>query len=301
MVTRPTLAIALALIAACQGKADRAAQTPPRVAHDARVVTADAALVDDPVAVDGAVAEPEPPDPGAVIDDLGAVPAWQGVVDRAQYLERRGQHGVIYGTLGDIVQQSVPDAGVQPTRYTWLADDTEGNGALAIRVELGARAQQAKAGDRVALGGAWVLDEDRRYVWKATELTKLPPAPPSELGDAPSPPGHDIQSGTLPPGARTISVAKDNDIVYFMVVGRPPAIDGEGWPVGDALGTPVVALLNLPGERASFGAQDFRTPDERWKLKRATVYWVRIGKVRRPNGPDKPAQVNARTAPVKLQ
>ena len=35
-------------------------------------------------------------------------------------------------------------------------------------------------------------------------------------------------------------------------------------------------------------------------LKRATVYWVRIGKVRRPNGPDKPAYINAVTAPVKM-
>jgi hypothetical protein len=265
-----------------------------------RTPAADAAIPEDPVDAQ-APAEPEPPDPGALIDDLGAIPAWQAVVDRAQYLDRRGQHGVVYGTLGDVVQAPMPDAGVQPTAYTWLVDDTEGNGALALRVELGARAHQVKTGDRVALGGAWVLDEDRHYFWKVSELTKLPPAPPSDLKEAPSPPGHDIASAPLPPGAHTISVAKDNDIVYFMVVGRPPAIDGEGWPVGDALGTPVVALLNLPGERPSFGAQDFRTPDERWKLKRATVYWVRIGKVRRPNGPDKPAQINARTAPVKMQ
>jgi hypothetical protein len=128
-----------------------------------------------------------------------------------------------------------------------------------------------------------------------------PPAPPSDLKPPPPPPTHEIAALPLPPGARTISVARDNDIVYFMVLGRPPTIDGEGWPIGDAQGTPVSALLNLPGERPSFGAQDFRTSDERWRLKRATVYWVRIGKVRRPNGPDKPAYINARTAPVKMK
>lgn len=291
------LVLALVL-AACQSREDQLSP-PPRKDAPAPPPLADAGEAE-PDAL--AKIEDDTPDPGKAIDELGAIPAWQAVVDRAQYLARRNQRGVVYGTLGDVVTIPVPDAGVQPTDHTWLIDDTEGNGALAIRVALGKRAESVKAGDRVALAGAWVLDDTRRYFWQVEEMTKLPPAPPSELKDPPVPPGsHDITLAPLPPGARTISVARDNDIVYFMVIGRPPAIDGEGWPVGDAPGTPVVALLNLPGERASFGAQDFRTPDERWKLKRATVYWVRIGKVRRPNGPDKPAQINARTAPVKMQ
>jgi hypothetical protein len=294
MVTR--VALVLACLCACQSK-DNEPQAVPR---DAKAITglADAGEAEPDAHKSD---EPEPPDPGQQIDELGAVPAWQAVVDRGQYLARRGQHGVVYGTLGDVVTIPVPDAGVQPTGYTWLVDDTEGNGALAIRVELGAKASSVKKGDRVALGGAWVLDGDRKYFWKADAVTPLPPAPPSDLKDPPSPPTHEIAQLPLPPGARTVSVARDNDIIYFMVIGRPPAIDGEGWPVGDAPGTPVSALLNLPGERPSFGAQDFRTPDERWKLKRSTVYWVRIGKVRRPNGPDKPAYINARTAPVKMQ
>ena len=49
---------------------------------------------------------------------------------------------LVFGTLGDIVTVAVADAGVQPTRYTWLIDDTEGNGALAIRVELVTTAQE---------------------------------------------------------------------------------------------------------------------------------------------------------------
>jgi len=296
MVMRALLLLALI---ACQGKDDaRQRQAPTK--SDAAVVEVpvDASELD-PDAL--AAAEPEPPDPGKQLDDLGAVPAWQAVIDRSRYLARRNQKGVVYGTLRDVVTATVPDAGVQQTAYTWLSDDTEGNGALSIKVSLGARAKDVKAGDRVALAGSWVLDDDRTYFWNVEELTKLPPAPPPTSKDPPSAPGHDIQEAPLPPGSRTVSVARDNDIIYFMVVGRPPAIDGEGWPVGDANGTPISAYLNLPGERPSFGAQDFRTPDERWKLKRSTVYWVRIGKVRRPNGPDKPAYINAVSAPVKMK
>jgi hypothetical protein len=306
MVTRHALVVAAAALTlvACQSQdtgTPRSQSGSSSTGDAQQFASSDADLVEERIDAGAKPDEPEAPDPGTLIDDLGAVPAWQAVVDRSQYLARRGQHGVVFGTLGEIISTPVPDAGVQPTPYTWLVDDTEGNGALAIRVLLDKRADAVKAGERVALGGAWILDADRRYYWKVDELTKLPPAPPSDLKDTPVTPGHDPISAPLPPGARTISVAQDNDIVYFMVIGRPPAIDGDGWPVGDALGTPVRALLNLPGERPSFGAQDFRTPDERWRLKRATVYWVRIGKVRRPNGPDKPAVINARTAPVKMQ
>ena len=48
----------------------------------------------------------------------------------------------------------------------------------------------------------------------------------------------------------------------------------------------MVALLNLPGERPSYGGQDMRDPDERWVLRRGQTYWVRIGKLRK-RGPDK--------------
>ena len=39
--------------------------------------------------------------------------------------------------------------------------------------------------------------------------------------------------------------------------------------------------MNLPGERASYGGQDMRPPDERWQLRRGQTYWVRIGKLRK--------------------
>lgn len=302
------------MIAACQGRGDQPATEPQPPRDDAPLaVPGDAADEPGPGSAQAKPEEPEAPDPGKAIADLGAVPAWQAVVDRGQYLARRGQHGVVYGTLGppilvpDPTPAAVdagigakpPDAGLIPSEYTWLVDDTEGNGALAIRVKLGAHAASLQQGARVALGGAWELDEDRRYYWNVDAVSPPPPAPPSDLKDPPSPPGHDIQTvDRVPPGSRTISVARDNDLVYFTVVGKPPVVDGDGWPVANELGDPVVALLNLPGERPSFGGQDFRTPDERWQLRRGWLYAVRIGKIRRPGGPDKPANINARTAPV---
>ena len=251
--------------------------------------------------------DPDPVEPGKSVADLGAVSAWQAVIDRARYLGRRGQHGVAYGTLGGAIAMPdpkvSPDAGVPPmiaSPYAWLIDDTEGNGSLAIRVLLGAKGGAAKEGDRVALGGAWELDGERRWFWKVDGLDRLPEPARSELKDPPAAvPGHVIVNGELPNGARTISLAKDNDAVYFQVVGAPPITDGDGWPVADELGNPTAALLNLPGERAAYGSQDMRTADERWTLRRGVTYWVRIGKVRKK--PGKPASMNARTAPVRVK
>ena len=183
--------------------------------------------------------------------------------------------------------------------YVWLVDDTEGNGALGIRVALGRHA--AKQGDRVAIGGGWLLDEARRWYWAADAIQPIAvPATPSELKDPPAAvPGHDIVTGSLPSGARTISVARDNDAVYFQLVGPLPVRDGDGWAVANELGDVPFAMMTLPGERASYGGQDMRAPDERWQLKRAQTYWVRIGKIR-GHGPGKPVSVTARTAPVRV-
>lgn len=300
--------VVVAALAACQSHGGGESHPPaPKDAHVAKP---------EPPAIDASeepVREPEPPDPGKAIADLGAVSAWQAVVDRAQYLARRGQHGVVYGTLGAPIMVLGPtpempadagvkpiDAGLVPSEFVWLVDDTEGNGALAIRVKLGKLADKIKQGDRVALGGAWMLDDKLKWYWAAEAMTALPPALPSDIKDPPSPPGHEILNGNLAPGSRTISVAKDGDAVYFMLTGpNQPVMPGEGWPVSDELGDPTFALLNLPGERPSFGGQDLRTPDERWQLKRGQTYWVRIGKIRRPS-PDKPALINARTAPVRV-
>jgi hypothetical protein len=376
-MTRVRMAIAAAIgCAACQGQP----AGPPPAADPVSGVVRDAPGPDDASAGSdargssgAAVREPgsvdeENPDPGRVIAELGAIPAWQAVVDRAQLLGRRGEHGVVYGRVGPPVMvpapvapagaggapglaagsaagaaaapvsavsatgsgsagargaagggavvatvagvpvasgapAAVPAAAGAPaeahliaTPYVWLIDDTEGNGALGIRIALG---DKAKQGDRIAAGGAWQLDAERRWYWKPDAIQPLPPAPPSEPKDPPPPaPGHAIATGPLPPGARTAGVARDNDAIYFQIVGPPPQSDGDGWQIADQLGSPTALVLNLPGERSSYGGQDMRAPDERWQLRRGQTYWVRIGVLHRRTG--KPATVNARTAPVRV-
>lgn len=320
MVTRSLTSLTLvALVAACQGSgggsttgtASGTGSGP--VPGDTGGASDTAAITDDADTAQPAVLdapnkpeEPEPPDPGKVIADLGAISAWQAVIDRAQYLARRNQRGVVYGRVGPAILWPGPpiaDAGTPPmlaTGYNWLVDDTEGNGMLGIRIKLDGK---AKEGDRIAAGGAWELDEQNRWYWRADVVEPVPPPSPSDIKDPPAPvPSHTIANGNLPSGARTISVARDNDAVYFQIVGPPPVTEGDGWLVADELGDVPFALLALPGERPSYGGQDMRAPDERWQLKRGQTYWVRIGKIRKRGTPldPKPALINARTAPVRV-
>jgi hypothetical protein len=299
MVTRLLWLVALV---ACQGRDDTPATPAPPPPAPARDAIAQAPLPTDapelPATPDDAKPdEPEPPT--KVIADLGAIPAWQAVIDRAQLLGRRGQHGVVYGRVGPPIMQpaTAPDAGLVASPYTWLVDDTDGNGALGIRVALANR--PVKEGDRVALGGAWQLDDEHHWFWKVDVVQPLAPAPKSDLKDLPWPvPSHTIPMGNVPYGARTITLGKDNDAVYFMIVGPAPATEGDGWAVANELGDPVYALLRLPGERPAYGSLDMRSPDERWQLKRGQTYWVRIGEVHKREG--KPVLLNARTAPVRV-
>ncbi|HTR53852.1 MAG TPA: hypothetical protein VMJ10_24325 [Kofleriaceae bacterium] len=320
----------LVVLVACQGNGGGepapagSGSARPGSAHPAGFGARDAGVTSDAQADEGSGSgsasgpgsdsEGDPVDVGKAIADLGAISAWQAVVDRAQYLARRGQHGIVFGTVGAAVVAAPTgsaspggpasvangvDAGLVATPYTWLVDDTEGNGSLAIRVELGARAAKIKAGDRVALGGAWMTDEAHGWFWMVDAVTPLPAAPPPSAKDPPSQLGHAIGSGDMPRGAKPISKAGDGDLVYFQLVGAPPALDGDGWPVADELGNPVAALIDLPGETASYGGQDLRTPDERWHLKRGVTYALRVAVVHH-HGPDKPATMRARTAPIKV-
>ena len=308
------LPLAIVVACACQGGGDgdrpqQGSGSAP-VAPEASIDPLDDAgvvVVEDAPRVEP---DPEPPDPGKLIAELGAVPAWQAVIDRSQFLARRGQHGVVYGRIGPPIMMLGPtpepvgsakpvDAGLVPSPYVWLVDDTEGNGTLGIRVLLGN--EKAAEGDRVALGGAWLLDDARRWYWKVDAVTPLPAAAPSDLKDPPAPvPSHEVQTGSLPAGARTITLAKDNDLVYFQIVGPPPVREGDGWLVANQLGDVPFARLALPGERASYGGQDMRALDERWSLKRAQTYWVRIGKIRKHAKPGEPVSMTARTAPVRI-
>lgn len=315
LVARALLAF-VASATACQGSGSSSDATGAGAVGSGVMRAAGSAVgsAEPPAELAARVVEPAPevpPDPSVRIADLGAIPAWQAVIDRGQLLARRGQAGVVFGRIGPAVM--VPDPAPPPlppgtpppkspplmaSPYVWLVDDSEGNGALAIRVRLGDRV--AAAGARVALRGAWTLDDARRWVWAVDDLEPLPPAPPSTLPEPVAPvPGHVVAVGELPPRARTISLAKDGDAVYFQIVGPRPATEGDGWAVADELGNPTFALMNLPGERGSYGGQDMRAADERWTLKRGVTYAVRIGKLRKRT--DKPALVTARTAPIKVQ
>lgn len=287
------------LVSACRGRDARAPDGGARgnatSVSDARNVDAGASFVLRPEAV------------------RGAIPAWQAVIDRAVYLERRGGSGVVRGVVGSV------DASL-----VWLVDDTEGGGSLAIRVLLPPPATVGQ-GNRIAVAGAWALDPSRDWIWRGKAWAELPAASPSKSADANAPAapgcaglpadqcgsgarpssvepvdaarGHAIVDGELPPNARPISIAKQTEVAYFAVVGSPPPVDGDGWLVADTPTSRPYALINMPGERPSFGGQDYRTAAERWSLQRGETYWVRIGPVRRRPA-DKLATVTARTAPI---
>jgi len=316
MVIRRSLVLALtALVAGCQGGRDDAPARQGSATERGSALegSAEVPVAEVPLPQEDAgprPEEPETPDPGKVISELGAIPAWQAVIDRWKYLARRKQRGVVFGRLGPPVAPAGAasaspgtDAGapVAPASpYTWLVDDTDGHGSLGIRVRLDRFAGQAKEGDRVALGGAWTLDEARRWYWRVDSLVHVPAAPPSDLPEAPAPvPSHVVATGPAPADAVPISAARDNAVVTFQLVGPPPRGEGDGWPIGDGPGKPVVAILRLPGEWPTYGGQDMRTADERWKLEPKRTYWVRIGKIRR-RGPEQTATMNARTAPVRV-
>ena len=277
-----------------------------------------------------------PPDAG--LDVATAIPAWQAVVDRAHYLARRGDHGIVDGVVAALIPAPVtatatatasdaatasdsdsgsgsgargprpeargpsesprPEArGPSPARYTSLLDPTDLTGALVIRVRLPTTAR-VQPGDHIAVAGAWQTDADHRWFWAATALAKLPRLPTP--GAPPAPIGHTIATGAAPAGAVPISQAKYGDAALFQLAGPPPALDGEGWPVADRGAGPVVVLLALPGEQASYGAQDYRSADERWHLERGATYWVRLGRIHH-HGATKPATVIARSAPVRVR
>ncbi len=323
--------LALAALLACQGegrapKAEGAsgasgsaagAAGPGAAAAGSSGADGAGGSADGEAAPASAPSAPSAPLTGAqIIAKLGAISAWEGVVQRGQYLERSGQRGALYGRVGD---KPAGDDG----DHAWLLDDTEGEGCLAARVVFPDGAPPA--GSRVVVSGAWRLQTPPIpptapipptvpaepppaapavaaaaappiWVWKAERVAALPDE--GAAFSPTSPVGHDLKSGARPAEAVPISQAKDNDLVVFQVLAAPRRL-GEAWLVGDQLGSPPVAMLSMPGDRASYGGIDFRQPDEQWRLRRGATYVVRIGKIRRKD-PSKPATINARNAPIKL-
>lgn len=241
---------------------------------------------------DGAGAAPLGDDAPALAGVAGGIPSWQAVIDRDRYLARRGQGAVIVGRLGG--EAIAP--GARGT-IRWLIDETEGNGALGVRVAF--TGTPPAEGGRLAVRGAWALDGQRRWYWQSDNVTALTtPAPPGPV-DAPTSPGHQVGAAAPPSGYRPVSRGKDGGVIVFGVIRSSPS-EGEGWLIGDdSFGAPV-AVLTLPGERPSYGGHDLRHDDERWHLKRGVLYWVRVDRIRRRD-PDARATIRAVTAPMKVQ
>jgi hypothetical protein len=304
-----SLSLGLALlVAGCQTRSEAPAAARDAAAPREAVAPADAEpeVADEPAEPAPAPA-PEPDDSAAAAPEaLGAIPAWRAVVDRDRYLARRGQRGVVAGRVGEAVPpaplpSSDADAGVvvaQPSDLVWLVDETDGNGALGIRVRF---AEPPALGARVAVRGAWALDEARRWYWQAETVTPLPAAEPTpEPKDPPAAPGHVIAAADPPGGwskVKSPDKASPGDLMAFTVVDKPLR-EGDGWGVSDRKWGTLLATVRLPGERDSYGGHDLRAPDERWALKKGGTYWVRAGKIRRPT--DGVPVIEAVTAPVRI-
>ena len=244
-----------------------------------------------PPPTDGDAGIPSDDDPAAALPP-GSLPVWQAVIDRDRYLARRGQGAVLIGRMGG--EAIAPGArGV----IRWFIDETEGNGALAVRVAI--TGTVPAEGERLALRGAWALDSQRRWYWQVESVAPVTTPPPPPSTETPVPPGHQVIAAPVPSGYRVVSRGKDGGIIVFGVV-RSSNGDGDGWLIGDnSFGAPI-ASLTLPGERSSYGGHDLRHDDERWQLKRGVLYWVRIDRYRRKN-PDSRPTLRALTAPVKVQ
>lgn len=216
---------------------------------------------------------------------IGAVPAWTAVVDRGRYLARRAAHGIAWGWLAD-----------KEGAYHWLLDRTESDGSLAIRV---AFPKGTVLGDarRVAVWGAWQVDDDKRWYWRATKVARLrddkKAKPPGE------PPGHAIVEVAAPPKrAVPVSRATRPGEITFEVV-RGPVRLGDGYKVADRSQWKPEAILILPGEREAYGNQDLLAADERWTLERNTRYTLRVGAIKPKRGDELPI-MRAITAPRRI-
>ncbi len=207
---------------------------------------------------------------------------------------------MIFGRIGGEVAPAARPPGADadagpppPTGLTWFIDETEGQGALAIRVKLGA--SPPAPGERVAIRGAWALDAQRRWFWQADAVTALPASDAPAAGvDAQIAPGLALVK-RAPSGRRTgPATVVEGEILEFTVA-KLPVRTGDGWAVSDRKWGEVLGLLMLPGDRESYGGHDLRGPDERWALKRNSTYWVRVGKVKRRQG--EPAVITAAGPP----
>lgn len=273
MIRAAAAVCALALLGACK-------DPPP--AEDAPATRTEAPAPGD--------AAPPPPavedfdargDEAAALRALEARPAWEAVIDRSELLARRDDRGAVHGVL------------IEHEGAHWLVDEAEGDGALANRLRL-PEGMEVEPPLRALVWGAWV-GADGRWTWVADRVARLGPAAPP-----PRSPGLTAAPGEPPADAVPVSqVDRRGGPVTFAVVGAPETAN-DGWRIADEPGAEPVARLFLPGERESYGAQDFRTGEERWQLEPGGRYAVTVGRTMRVLGSDLPA-LRATGAPIALE
>ncbi len=199
--------------------------------------------------------------------DRQVLPAWSAVHERYRLLDRRGESGLVFGTL------------LENDQGLWLVDETEGEGTLAISVLLPGKPKLALA-TRVVLRGAWKLSSEKHWQWKTDAIwTMSEKKSESVLRFPPGLVAHKQESRKLS-SPSTVS-ANMGGTISFRVV-QPPKQIGDGWLIGDAKGGAAVARLMLPGERSPYGDQSDLSVEEQWQLALGTRYWVQINRFRRP-------------------
>ncbi|MCP4246800.1 MAG: hypothetical protein GY778_07100, partial [bacterium] len=189
--------------------------------------------------------DPKGRDEKVALADLGAIPVWDVVVDRGDYMARRNKRGILYGRLGESTGP-----------YRWFVDETEGSGALGIRLEAKGIGTLARA-TRLVAWGAWQVDDKLQWVWKAERVLKLAPREVALPPGVESVPGHQIvEISERPRGARRLAgvaeSTEERDVVFEVT--RIPKDPTDGWPVSNRTKWKSVARLHLPGERATYGA-----------------------------------------------
>ena len=273
-------ALALALASACGDGGSPGTPPEPAPPEPPALAPAPAAPVLEMLAIDGTEE--------ATLAALGAVPAWEAVVERARYLGRRDQAGVVVGRL---------DAHGRDSR--WLIDETEGAGALAIRVVVADDRMELAEGQRLVAWGAWWVDDEQGWYWKAERVAGLAPRDDSAPAGPASMPGLHIAMIPAPPeDAEPVSQRTTPGDILFQV-SAVPAHPTDGWEIADRSGDEPVARLLLPGERPSYGAQDYRSPDEHWRLERGVPYVVQVKRFR-PSRNDEPILMRAVDAPRRI-
>jgi hypothetical protein len=281
--TLPMLAMALA----CSGSRDVTAPAEPADAAAPPAPPAPAPAPAGPPAVERLILDGG--DEAETLRRLGAVPAWSAVVERGRYLARRGEQGVVFGRLGGAVAE--PGAS-----HRWLIDDTEGEGALAIRLSVDPLIALAE-GQRLVAWGAWELDAERRWYWRAERVALLEAA-----GGQPPTVAERFAIPVLeraPETAVPVSELTADGEILFAIRGAPRD-PTDGWEVIDPGGLRAVGRLLLPGEQQAYGRQEYRAPDEHWRLAPDTVYTVPVRRQRAPRPGALPI-LHARAIPRRVE